>query len=409
MSLVSNRLSTPMGNRHAGRDTRAFAARAGLLLLGAALTTGALWAMGPATLAGVAAAALALCGGMAFGSRKATACTRAVYLGSEDVVITGRNMDWAEDMHTDLWAFPVGLERHGAAGAATPRWTSKYGSLIASGYNIGTADGMNEKGLVANLLYLAESEYPVPGGRPALSVAAWTQYVLDHFATVDEAVAALAQEPFVVVTTNLPNGHGGNLHLAVSDPTGDSAIFEYLAGKLVIHHGRQYQVMTNSPPFDQQLALNAYWGEIGGATFLPGTFRAADRFARASFLIKAIPTRLEPAVITAVPNGTYANQAVASVGGVMRAVSVPLGYSVPDLPNISSTLWRTVSDHKNRVYFFDSATSPNSFWVCLEDLDLQPGAPVKRLSLAGGKVYAGNAAAQFEPAEPFPFLPVEVK
>ena len=69
--------------------------------------------------------------------------------------------------------------------------------------------------------------------------------------------------------------------VSISDATGDSAIFEYIKGKLIIHHAKQYQVMTNSPSFDEQLALNKYWEAIGGQTFLPGTSRAADRFARA--------------------------------------------------------------------------------------------------------------------------------
>jgi hypothetical protein len=55
--------------------------------------------------------------------------------------------------------------------------------------------------------------------------------------------------------------------------------------------------------------------------------------------------------------------------------------------------------------FFDSATSPTVFWVPLSELDFKEGAPVKRLTLVGGKTYAGNAAAQFEPMPPFGFLP----
>ncbi|MFG1302049.1 linear amide C-N hydrolase [Xanthobacter sp. V3C-3] len=356
--------------------------------------------------AGALAAALAVLASSA--APVAEACTRAVYLGSQGVVVTGRTMDWAEDMHTNLWAFPAGIARTGAAGANTPKWVSKYGSVIASGYDVGTADGMNEKGLVANLLYLAESEYAKPDGKPALSISLWAQYVLDNFATVAEAVAGLSAEPFVVVTADLPNGAGAQLHLAISDASGDSAIFEYLGGRLVVHHGRQYQVMTNSPAYDQQLALNAYWEQIGGTVFLPGTNRAADRFARASFFIKAIPTEASPAIITAVPDGTYANQAVASVASVMRSVSVPLGLTTPGQPNIASTLWRTVSDQKDRVYFFDSATSPNSFWVPLSGLDLKPGAPVRKLTLTGGKVYSGDVSGKFEPATPFTFLPVKV-
>ena len=329
---------------------------------------------------------------------EAFACTRVVYLGPEATIITGRSMDWVENTGTDLWVFPKGMKRDGASGPTSIKWTSKYGSVIASFYGVSTVDGMNDKGLVANVLYLAESEYGKPDGkRPTISIAAWAQYVLDNYATVAETVNALKDDPFVVIAPTLPNGRAGNGHLAISDPTGDSAIFEYIGGKLVIHHGRKYQVMTNSPVYDQQLALNKYWEEIGGTTFLPGTSRASDRFARAFFFVNAVPKTANM------------DQAVASVFGVIRGVSVPLGITTPGQPNIASTYWRTFADHKNNVYFFDSATSPTVFWVPLGELDLKEGAPVKKLTLVGGKTYSGSAASKFEPAEPFAFLPAPVK
>ena len=182
-------------------------------------------------------------------------CTRVTYLGPDDLVITARSMDWFEDMQTDLWAFPRGMERDGAAGSRSVRWTSKYGSVIAAGYDIGSTDGLNEAGLAANMLYLVEAEYPKDDGkRPTLCISTWPQYVLDNFASVAETVEALAADPFVILAPDLPNGKAMSLHLAVSDASGDSAIFEYVGGKLQIHHGREYQVMTNSPVYDQQLA-----------------------------------------------------------------------------------------------------------------------------------------------------------
>jgi len=121
----------------------------------------------------------------------AGACTRAVYLGSENVVITGRSMDWAEDVFSNAWVFPRGMSREGNAGPNSVKWTSKYGSLAVSGYDAGTADGINEQGLVTNLLYLAESDYGKPrSGQPTISIMAWAQYVLDNFASVSEAVEA---------------------------------------------------------------------------------------------------------------------------------------------------------------------------------------------------------------------------
>ncbi len=330
---------------------------------------------------------------ISFLSEKTEACTRVVYQGPNNTILTARSMDWKEDIMSNLWIFPRGMERNGEVGPNSLKWQSKYGSIIASAYDISSTDGMNEKGLVANLLWLAESEYTVwDQKKPGLTIAAWVQYVLDNFATVNEAVAALEKEDFVVISDNMPNqDRMATLHLAISDVTGDNAIFEYIKGKLVIHHDRSYQVMTNSPIFEQQLALNKYWENIGGTTMLPGTNRAADRFVRASYYINAIP-QVEDTRIS-----------VASVFSVIRNVSVPYGISTPNEPNISSTRWRTVSDQKNLVYYFESTLYPNIFWVDLKNIDFSKNAPVLKLDLIGGKTYEGNTAKDFKPTKPFVF------
>ena len=324
----------------------------------------------------------------------ADACTRVVYQGKGNTVLTGRTMDWKEDSRSNLWIFPRGMQRNGEIGKNPLEWTSKYGSVVTSAYDICSTDGMNEKGLVANLLWLAESEYPQwDGKKPGLSIAAWVQYMLDNFATVDEAVDFVEKGTFEVVSDMMPDGtRMATLHLSISDDNGDNAIFEYVNGKLNIHHDKSYQVMTNSPVFDQQLALDEYWKNIGGTTFLPGTNRAADRFVRASFYINAIP-KVEDT-----------RMAVASVFSVIRNTSVPLGITTPDQPNISSTIWRTVSDQKNKVYYYESTIHPNIFWVDFKDVDFSEKAPVKMLELVGGKTYAGNTADQFVVTEPFKFL-----
>lgn len=324
----------------------------------------------------------------------ASACSRAVYYGKDGQTVTGRSMDWLEDMQTNLWIIPRGMSHDGGMGEKGFKWTSKHGSVIASVYEAGTADGMNEKGLVANLLFLVESEYPSGNGdkRPQMSISAWTQYMLDNFATVAEAVAEMRKEAFRPVMVVAPNGAEGRIHMSISDTTGDSAIFEYLGGKLVIHHGRQYQVMTNSPAYDQQLALNEYWKQIGGTIMLPGTNRAADRFARASFYINAAQQSADP------------REAVAAVFSVMRNVSVPRGISTPGQPNISSTIWRTVADQKNKVYFFEDTASPSLVWVRLDQTDFKPGSKVRKLTLHGVPGLGGDQTANFREAKLFKFL-----
>lgn len=262
---------------------------------------------------------------------------------------------------------------------------------------------MNERGLSANVLWLVESEYPKfdKNSKPGLSLAAWTQYVLDSFPDVASAVAAIEKEPYTIVTADVPGeSRLASLHLSLSDTSGDSAIIEYIDGKQVIHHDRKYQVMTNSPTFDQQLALNSYWQQIGGTTMLPGTNRAADRFVRASFYVNAIPQQAPT------------EEALASMLSVIRNTSVPLGISTPDQPNISSTRWRTLADHKNQLYVFDSVTSPSVFWVDLKKIDFsEETGKVKILDLQKNRnkvgindVYVGDVTADFKESKPFTFL-----
>lgn len=322
------------------------------------------------------------------------ACTRVVYQGPGGLIITARSMDWASEIPADLWVFPRGMEREGRVGPNSVTWTSRYGSVVASSFDMSTADGMNEKGLVANLLWLAESEYPpFDGSQRGLTVAAWAQYVLDNFATVAEAVEALQKEEFVVVTGPMPGlGRNSTVHMSVSDADGDNAIFEYIEGKLVIHHDRSYIVMTNSPVYEEQLAINAYWQGIGGTVMLPGTNRAADRFVRASYYIRAIP-QTEDALL-----------ATAATFSVIRNCSVPYGISTKNQPNISSTRWRSVADQKNLLYYFETALSPATFWVDLNCFELSEGNDVKKMSLTDGQMYHGEASANFEKAQPFVFL-----
>lgn len=323
------------------------------------------------------------------------ACTRVVYKGPNNTVLTGRTMDFSLDIPANLWIFPRGMQRNGEVGANSIRWTSKYGSVIASSWDIGTPDGMNEKGLVANLLWLVRSEYPPfdqNGDRPGLTISAWAQYVLDNFATVAEAVVVLEREEFAIVTDFIPGTDKfTTAHLSISDSTGDSAIFEYIDGRLVIHHSPSYRVMTNDPPFEEQLAIDDYWRSIPGNVFLPGTNRATDRFVRASYYLDAIPQTDNPRI------------AVASVFSVIRNTSVPYGISTEGAPNLATTQWRVVADQKNLVYYFETAITPNTFWVDLKKVDFSENSGAKVLRLTSGEIYAGEVSANFVSSEPFRF------
>lgn len=337
--------------------------------------------------------------GAGLGSQ-AQACTRVVYQGPEGRVLTARSMDWKSDLPSDMWILPRGVARDGAAGPRSVEWIAKYGSVVVTGYDIATVDGLNEQGLMVNALWLVPSKYPDDDGvTPRMSLSVWPQFFLDNFATVAEAVQYHRGHPYHVATGEVPGQPGrlAAMHVSISDATGDSAIFEWIEGRLDIHHSREYQVMTNEPIFEHQLAIMKYWSRVDGTIFLPGSSRAEDRFVRASFLINAVEQHAD------------ARMAAAVVFSVIRNVSAPYGISVDDQPNLSTTRWRVVADHKDLRYYFEPVLTPSVFWVDLKKVDFAPAAGVRRLELGPRqeRVLAGEVSERFLPATPFRFLPAE--
>ena len=332
----------------------------------------------------------------------ANACSRVTWLGADGMVITGRSMDWPYSFHSHLYAVPAGSTQDGAGGVNSLTWTRKYGAIEVAGTTDpsgpidGVFDGMNTTGLVANLLYLGESDFgPAPtDNRPRLSFAGWVDYVLTSFATVNEVVDAFTNPAIYIVPINFGPGGAAHptVHLSVTDASGDSAIIEYLDGKPVIHHGRQYQVMTNSPTYDEQLKLNAKWDDVDKNKDLPGSIQSQDRFVRASYYLSKLPQT------------TDERQAVAGVFSVMRNVSVPWGVGDPEHPNLSPTYWRSVADSTNKIYYFESALSPNIVWVNLKNINLGPGSGTRAVRVEENYSIIGNIDNQLAPAAPIAFL-----
>ncbi|QIK64479.1 linear amide C-N hydrolase [Leucobacter viscericola] len=328
-------------------------------------------------------------------------CTRVVWPNANGAVLVGRNMDYHRDLGTNLWKLPRGVERNdGVTGHMT--WTAKYGSVVAAAFDMITVDGMNEVGLAGHVLWLAESVYgSFDESRPALSQAVWLQYFLDNFSTVADAVAWVEDNGVQVVQLADPeSGEVPALHLALNDAIGDSAIFEYIDGKLDVHHSSDYLVMTNSPKYEEQLALLAEVEGFGGDLPLPGSTLASDRFARASFYVGRLP---QPATQLA---------AIASMFSVIRNAAQPFRTPDPGKPDASQTIWQVVADLTNKRYVFESTTRPNIVWVDLADLDFQEGSPElvlnlgSKLSLEGG--IAGNVSTKFEDAGPLRFLTLAI-
>jgi penicillin V acylase-like amidase (Ntn superfamily) len=332
--------------------------------------------------------------------RPADACTRVLWNNNNLAVIAGRTMDWPESTEPELVVFPRGRKRDGGkigpqvvVRANPAQWTSRYGSLVTTVYNIGTVDGLNERGLAGHLLYLTATDFgPRDESKPGIHAGLWLQYALDNAATVTEALALLDAVQIVMAEAR---GRKATVHLALEDASGDSAIVEHIDGKVVIHHGRNYNVMTNDPPYDQQLALlhkmasENDFANPSSATRLPGNVSPTDRFQRAAYFQRVLP---EP---------RNEREAVASMFAIMANVSVPFGAPYRDF-GVYNTEYRTVTNLTDRTYYFQLTTNPSVIWARLSAFDLVPGQPVRKLD-PGEISLAGDVTHRFEPSSASPF------
>lgn len=306
-------------------------------------------------------------------------------------------MDWPESTEPVLTVFPRGMERDG--GLVGPesvvsqnpaRWTSGYGSLVTTVYGIGTADGVNEKGLAIHMLYLTATDYgPRDITKPGVHAGLWGQYFLDNAATVAEAVELMKDIQPIMVTAR---GVKSTVHLAIEDATGDSAIVEYIGGKPVVHHGREYRLLTNDPAYDEQLENLARYDFANSTrqTPLPGNVDPVQRFIRASYFLQKLP---EPKT---------EREAIASILSIARNASVPFGAPNNAPGTLYNTEYRTAVDLTNLRYFFELTTAPNLIWVELSGLDFNPGAPV--MLLDPDNIYlTGDVTDKFHKADKAPF------
>jgi choloylglycine hydrolase len=325
----------------------------------------------------------------------ADACSRILWNDNDYAVMVGRTMDWPESTQPILTVFPRGMDRDGGkAGAETvvaenpARWTSKYGSVVVTAYGVGTVDGMNEKGLAVHMLYLRATDFGARDtSKQGVHAGLWGQYMLDNAATVEEALALFDGIQPVMMEAN---GHKATLHLAMEDASGDSAIVEFIEGKPVIHHGREFQVMTNDPTYAEQLALleTQDFSEPSSSVDVPGNVNAVDRFQRATYYLNSLT------------KPTNERQAAAGILAVARNVSVPFGSPYKGF-GLYDTEYRTAMNLTDGIHYFELTTSPNVIWTDLSAMNLEAGQPV-RVLYPNNIDLSGNVMGEFREA-PAPF------
>lgn len=312
----------------------------------------------------------------------AYACSRVVYLGDDGTVLAGRTLDWRTPIPTNLYVYPSGIAKESMPSGPRLQWVSKYGSVLAVGYDGGVTEGMNDQGLQMAGLFCKTAVYHEADGSDdtaVMSLSVMVSYFLDNFATVDEVEQWLNTHEFGISGKTFDGGTVSLLHWALTDKNGTTLIMEYVDGKLNMYKGRELQVLTNDPAYPQMTAINKYWEGVGGVNMMPGGVKSPDRFVRADFFIHHVPTNVD-----------Y-NSAWGSLSSIMGAVSVPYGYEIEGEPNISSTQWRSIADISGGKYYMKFADAYSDFWIDLGRLSLTPGSPILKLDTSNHADLTGCA------------------
>jgi len=210
--------------------------------------------------------------------------------------------------------------------SAPAKWTSRFGSVTFNQFGRDNATGgMNEKGLVVELMWLNETRYPAADARPELGTLEWVQYQLDTAATVADVIASGTK---VRITER-----GAPLHYLVADANGDVAAIEFLDGAMVVHRGRQLPVAAlANDPYDSSLAAMRRG--------------AGDRFARAAHALDGVTT-------------------VAGAFKVLDGVAQP------------TTRWSIVYDIRNRAVSWRTSVNREPRSIRYASLDFTCATPVQ--------------------------------
>ena len=210
--------------------------------------------------------------------RPAGSCS-TFYIGRCERPVFGKNYDWSVDAGL-LIVNKRGVSKVAMATDRPVAWTSKYGSVTFNQYGRELpSGGMNEAGLVVELMWLDDSEYPAPDSRPGLGKMQWIQYQLDNSATVDDVIASDSK-------IRIERGGSAKIHYLVADAGGRCATIEFLSGKLVCHtkDTLPWGVLTNHT-YASSLAHLGRFDGFGGSLPVSANKTSLGRFVNAAAMV----------------------------------------------------------------------------------------------------------------------------
>jgi penicillin V acylase-like amidase (Ntn superfamily) len=201
---------------------------------------------------------------------RSLACT-TFCLKNKGEVLFGKNYDW---MIGDglIFVNKRNVSKEGTADKNAAKWISKYGSVTFNQYGReNPSGGMNEMGLVIELMWLDDTQYPKMDNKPTVDVLEWIQYQLDTAATTAEVIRNSA---------DLRIDADAKLHYLVNDKNGNPATIEFLNGKLIPHTADDLPVAAltnNTYESSLEFAKKTETAKAQGAGSLERFARAAEK------------------------------------------------------------------------------------------------------------------------------------
>jgi len=288
------------------------------------------------------------------------ACTTFCFM-QDNAWIYGRNYDWNSERCL-IMVNKRGVTKTALTKDNPAQWNSKYGSITFNQYGREfPLGGMNEAGLIIEILWLDQTTYPAADQRQAVSGLQWVQYQLDNCATLEEVVAS--DRKLRITNRSAP------LHFFVCDRTGSAAAIEFLDGKMVVHTGRDLpqSALTNST---YASSMRVYEDIINDET--------KESFLRADYSLKRF---------------FWAARGVDEWGTEGNESPVDYAFEILNKVSVPSTMFRIVYDPgHNRIHYFNHSNRQVRSINC-SAFDYSCKTPVKVLDINAGQT--GDVTAMF--------------
>jgi hypothetical protein len=178
------------------------------------------------------------------------ACSLFAALADPDNFLFGRNFDWDPSPALLLFTHPVDgyasvsvvdIAYLGFTGAGAQdldaRSLSEVEDLLDAPFL--PFDGMNETGLAIGMAAVPPGDMQVDPVKPTIDSLLAIRMILDHAASVDEAIGILR-------SYNIDMGGGPDVHYLIADAAGAAVLVEFINGEMIVTRNDQpWHLATN--------------------------------------------------------------------------------------------------------------------------------------------------------------------